>query len=89
MCSLLAHLEAAQLARLVESDADNLKDAIEGETCEIDIMYLEFAQTAKVAGDTAAADRFEEIRHDEMGPRWIQDCAGKVEILKGDSRCFY
>ena len=32
-------------------------------------MYLEFAQTAKVAGDTSAADRFEEIRHDEMSHR--------------------
>ena len=32
-------------------------------------MYLEFAQKAKVAGDTAAATRFEEIRHDEMRHR--------------------
>ncbi|MGB9433999.1 MAG: rubrerythrin family protein [Candidatus Acidiferrum sp.] len=61
--------EEAQLAGLVGSDADNLKDAIKGETYEIDIMYLEFAQAAKVAEDTAAADRFEEIRHDEMGHR--------------------
>ena len=61
--------EEAQLAGLVGSDADNLKDAIKGETYEIAIMYLEFAQAAKVAEDTAAADRFEEIRHDEMGHR--------------------
>jgi|SRR5579863_533476 len=61
--------EEAQLAGLVGSDADNLKDAIKGEAYEIDTMYLEFAQKAKGAGDTAAADRFEEIRHDEMGHR--------------------
>jgi len=61
--------EEAQLAGLLGSDADNLKDAINGESYEIDTMYLEFAQKAKVAGDTAAAARFEEIRHDEMGHR--------------------
>lgn len=61
--------EEAQLAGLVGSDADNLRDAIKGEAYEIDTMYLEFAQKAKGAGDTAAADRFEEIRHDEMGHR--------------------
>src|ERR1700674_4716094 len=61
--------EEAGLAGLVGSDADNLKDAIKGESYEIDAMYLEFAQKAKVAGDTAAAARFEEIRHDEMGHR--------------------
>ena len=61
--------EEAQLAGLVGSDADNLKDAIKGESYEIDIMYLEFAEKAKVAGDTAAAARFEEIRHDERGHR--------------------
>jgi len=61
--------EEAQLAGLVASDADNLKDAIKGESYEIDTMYLEFAQKAKVAGEAAAAARFEEIRHDEMGHR--------------------
>ena len=61
--------EEAHLAGLVGSDADNLKDATKSESYEIDTMYLEFAQKAKVAGDTAAAARFEEIRHDEMGHR--------------------
>jgi hypothetical protein len=32
-------------------------------------MYLEFAHQAQEAGDRAAADRFEEVRHDEMGHR--------------------
>jgi rubrerythrin len=61
--------EEAQLAGLVGSDADNLKDAIRGESYEIEAMYLEFAQKAKVAGDAAAAARFEENRHDEMSHR--------------------
>ncbi len=61
--------EEATLAGLIGNDADNLKDAIKGESYEIEIMYLEFAQTAEAAGDRAAADRFEEIRNDEMGHR--------------------
>jgi rubrerythrin len=61
--------EEAQLAGLVGSDTDNLRDAIEGESYEVDAMYLEFAQRAKAAGDSSAAARFEEIRHDEMGHR--------------------
>jgi rubrerythrin len=73
--------EEAQLAGLVGSDADNLKDAIKGESYEIDSMYLEFAQKAKIAGDTAAATRFEEIRHDEMGHR----DAFKVALTKLES----
>lgn len=73
--------EEAQLAGLVGSDADNLKDAIRGESYEIDTMYLEFAKKASVAGDTAAAARFEEIRHDEMGHR----DAFKVALAKLES----
>jgi len=32
-------------------------------------MYREFAERAAAAGDKSAADRFEEVRHDEMGHR--------------------
>jgi rubrerythrin len=74
--------EEAELAGLVGSDADNLKDAIKGESYEIDAMYLEFAEKATAAGDTAAAARFEEIRHDEMGHR----NAFKVALAKLASR---
>ena len=66
----LQHLaEEAALAGLMGSDADNLKDAIEGESYEIDTMYREFAEQAKTRGDSAAANRFEEVRRDEMGHR--------------------
>jgi rubrerythrin len=61
--------EEAQLASLVGSDADNLKDAIKGESYEVDTMYRQFAEQATAAGDKAAAEQFEEIRHDEMGHR--------------------
>lgn len=61
--------EEAQLAGLVGNDADNLKDAIKGESHEVDTMYREFAEQAADAGDKAAVERFEEIRRDEMKHR--------------------
>jgi rubrerythrin len=61
--------EEANLAQLVGGDAANLKDAIAGESYEIDTMYREFAEQARAAGDHAAASLFEEIRRDEMGHR--------------------
>ena len=59
--------EEARLAGLIGSDADNLKDAVKGESYEIETMYPGFAKQAAAVGDKAAAERFEEIRHDEMG----------------------
>jgi len=61
--------EEADLAGLVGSDRENLRDAIAGESYEVDTMYRQFAEQASAVGDKAAADRFEEIRHDEMGHR--------------------
>ena len=61
--------EEAKLAGLVGSDADNLSDAIAGESYEVDTMYKEFAEQAAVDGDQAAASRFAEVRGDEMGHR--------------------
>ena len=61
--------EEAQLAGLVRSDSDNLKDAIKGESYETETMYREFAQQAQQAGDHEAAQRFEEIRQDEAKHR--------------------
>jgi rubrerythrin len=61
--------EEAVLTGLVGSDTDNLRDAIKGESYEIDTMYREFAEQAKTRSDPAEADRFEEVRRDEMGHR--------------------
>src|SRR6185437_14351832 len=70
--------EEAQLAGLVGSDADNLKDAIKGESYEVNTMYANFAKQAAALGDKAAADRFEEIRHDEMAHRDAYQAALKA-----------
>ncbi len=61
--------EEAKLAGLVSSDSANLKDAIKGESYEAETMYREFSQQAEQAGDHQAAQRFEEIRLDEMKHR--------------------
>ena len=61
--------EEAKLAGLVGSDADNLRNAIEGESYEVDTMYADFARKALAAGDKQVATRFEEIRKDEMKHR--------------------
>ena len=57
--------EEAELVGLVGKDEDNLREAIAGERYEVETMYPSFAQQAQLAGDTAAADRFVEIRGDE------------------------
>lgn len=61
--------EEAKLFGLVKSDEENLRDAIQGETYEFEHMYPDFARKAKVVGDTAAANRFLEIRKDEGNHR--------------------
>lgn len=61
--------EEADLAQLAHDDASNLRDAIAGESYEVDTMYREFAEQAYSAGDDAAGARFEEIRRDEMRHR--------------------
>ncbi len=61
--------EEAQLAALVGNDAENLKEAISGESSEINTMYFNFARQAETVGDLAAAKLFWEIRDDEMAHR--------------------
>ncbi|MBI5091857.1 MAG: rubrerythrin [Candidatus Hydrogenedentes bacterium] len=61
--------EEAELAGLVGNDDDNLRDAIQGESYEVDTMYREFAEQASAAGDADAAARFAEVGRDEMGHR--------------------
>lgn len=62
--------EHAELAGVVSpSDADNLRDAIAGETYETTKMYPEMAARARHAGDNKAAARFTEIGSDESKHR--------------------
>ena len=62
-------VEEAELAGLVGNDADNLAEAIAGESYEVETMYREFAEQAAADGEQAVASRFFEVRHDEMGHR--------------------
>ena len=61
--------EEAELAGIVGSDVENLKDAIAGESYEVETMYREFADQARAVGDIAAADRFMEVLGDERKHR--------------------
>src|SRR5579859_1341149 len=61
--------EEAALVGIVGDDVNNLRDAIGGESYEVETMYREFAEQARADGDTAAADRFEEVRRDEVKHR--------------------
>ncbi|MFG3064216.1 ferritin family protein [Streptomyces sp. NPDC048231] len=57
--------EAATLAGVVGTDAANLRQAIDGETYEHQIMYRGFADQARKDGDLEAAKLFSEIASDE------------------------
>ncbi len=77
--------EEAALAGLVGSDADNLSDAIEGESYEVETMYKEFAEQAAADGDHAAASRFAEVRGDEIGHRDAFKAA-LIQLNQGSKR---
>ncbi|MFB9350753.1 ferritin family protein [Streptomyces heliomycini] len=57
--------EAAALAGTVGTNAANLRQAIDGETYEHQVMYRNFADQARKDGDLEAADLFSEIAADE------------------------
>src|SRR5690242_1808448 len=61
--------DEAELVGLVGRNADNVQEAMKGESYEVETMYRNFAQQAAAVGDKLAADRFEEIREDEMKHR--------------------
>lgn len=58
--------ELAELAGLVGGDAENVAAAIQDENLEVGTTYPAFAEQARAAGETAVAERFEEIRDDEL-----------------------
>jgi rubrerythrin len=57
--------EAATLTRMVGDNAANLRQAINGETYEHQVMYRRFADQARQDGDLEAAKLFNEIAADE------------------------
>jgi rubrerythrin len=58
--------EEAELLGLVGSDERDLHHAIAGESYEVETMYKQFAEQAHADGDVAVAERFDEIRRDEV-----------------------
>lgn len=57
--------ELAELVELAGADEDNLAAAIQDESAEVEETYRAFAEQARAAGETAAADRFDELVEDE------------------------
>lgn len=56
-------MEEAELYGLIGSDAANLRNAIQGESYEVETKYGQFAEQAVAVGDQAAADpRFAKTR---------------------------
>jgi rubrerythrin len=58
--------ELASLADIVGADADNVLAAIQDENEEVEKTYPTFADEARKTGELAVAERFEEIRTDEL-----------------------
>ena len=57
--------ELAELAELVGADADNIRTAIQDENFEVEAMYPQFAEQARVAGEISVSERFAEMAEDE------------------------
>lgn len=76
--------EAAALYGLVGEAADNLRDAIAGESYEVETLYPSFAEQASAAGESEAAARFIELQGDEAGHRHAFEEA--LHELEADTR---
>ncbi len=80
-------IELAELLQLAGTDEQDLVDAIAGETFEVDGLYKQFADEARLDGDQAAADRFQEIRHDETYHQLaFQEALIKLQTRERSSR---
>jgi rubrerythrin len=58
--------ELAALAGIAGSDADNIQCAIRDESDEVEVTYRLFAEQARKDGEDEVAERFEEMREDEL-----------------------
>ena len=66
----LEHFEnEADLCALVGNDAENLHNAIQSESYEVDWLYGDLLKETTSAGDDAAAMHFEQVRRDEVDHR--------------------
>jgi rubrerythrin len=72
--------ELAELVGLAGADDDNLGCAIHDESEEVEVTYRLFAEQARSAGDDVVADRFDEIREDELAH--LRALEGMLERLE-------
>jgi rubrerythrin len=73
--------ELAELADLVGSSADNVVAAIASENEEVEEIYPAFAAQASAAGALVVAERFEEIRDDELAHlRALETALERLEV---------
>lgn len=79
---LLEHFaELAELAGIVGTDVDNIRAAIGDENGEVEKLYPQFAEQARAAGETAVADRFDEIVEDEREhERTLEEALERHEV---------
>ena len=74
----------------VATTAENLKNAIEGETYERDTMYPNFLKNARAAHDNAAVKTFTYARTAEgEHAKLYTDALTKLDSLKGKEATFY
>jgi rubrerythrin len=73
--------ELAVLVDLVGADPDNLRAVIQDENLEVEVEYPRFAQQARAAGETAVAERFEEIVEDEREhEKSLEEALERLEV---------
>jgi rubrerythrin len=73
--------ELAELSGLVGADADNIRAAIQDENLEVEARYPQFAEQARSAGQTAVAERFEEMANDEREhERTLEQALERLEV---------
>jgi rubrerythrin len=74
--------EEADLLGLVKNDEQDIRDAIAGESYEVETMYKNFAEEAIADGDNHVAHRFLEVRHDET----VHQLAFEEALMKMQAR---
>jgi rubrerythrin len=83
--------EQAELLELAGTDEQDVTNAIAGESYEVDTLYKQFADDAREDGDEQVAERFDEIRRDEVYHQLaFQEALIKLQtrdrIMKGATR---
>jgi len=71
--------EFSELYNLVGTTEENLRSAIDGEEHEVTTLYISFEEETRAVGDMTVANRFEEVRRDEV--RHLQSCRDALRRL--------